>query len=289
MSDNPRPQLYGAPLLGALADRAEEPGDGDFRWPGSTASRGTADRRVALPAPRRGDLIAVPASGGYTLAMSSNYNGVPRPAAVSSRAGDARVSSGARRSTTCSQGGRASPRSRPRTRCEAKCSWAIETSPFSHPSPSSRSNGKTAPSSTASSEKSASSRSSRTRRAPPHRRAAGVHHPTRPGLPPGLPARPPSAPRVPRVPPRPRKRRSPAARASVRPGARPRSSRADSRSRSGSERAGRTAVPRPEAGRSRRPSGARARRFAAARRRSSPECTEFGQRFDNCVIVLYFP
>ena len=38
--------------------------------------------RVALPEPRRGDLVAVPAAGAYTLAMASTYNSVPRPAAV---------------------------------------------------------------------------------------------------------------------------------------------------------------------------------------------------------------
>ena len=46
---------------------------------------------VALPAPRRGDLLAVPATGAYTLAMASNYNGVPRPAAVLVRNGSARI------------------------------------------------------------------------------------------------------------------------------------------------------------------------------------------------------
>ena len=46
---------------------------------------------VALAEPRRGDLLAVPATGAYTLAMSSNYNAVPRPAAVLVRDGDARV------------------------------------------------------------------------------------------------------------------------------------------------------------------------------------------------------
>ena len=46
---------------------------------------------VALPAPRRGDLLAVPATGAYTLAMSSNYNGVGRPAAVLVRDGEARL------------------------------------------------------------------------------------------------------------------------------------------------------------------------------------------------------
>jgi diaminopimelate decarboxylase len=35
-----------------------------------------------LPEPRRDDLLAVPATGAYTLAMASNYNGVARPPAV---------------------------------------------------------------------------------------------------------------------------------------------------------------------------------------------------------------
>jgi diaminopimelate decarboxylase len=47
--------------------------------------------RAELPRPRRGDLLAVPATGAYTLAMSSNYNGVPRPAAVLVADGDAHV------------------------------------------------------------------------------------------------------------------------------------------------------------------------------------------------------
>ena len=37
---------------------------------------------VLLPDPRSGDLLAVPATGAYALAMSSNYNATPRPAAV---------------------------------------------------------------------------------------------------------------------------------------------------------------------------------------------------------------
>ena len=38
--------------------------------------------RIPLPDPRRGDLLAVPATGAYTLGMGSNYNAVTRPAAV---------------------------------------------------------------------------------------------------------------------------------------------------------------------------------------------------------------
>ncbi len=46
---------------------------------------------VELPEPRRGDILAVPGTGAYTLAMSSTYNAVPRPAVVLVRDGDARV------------------------------------------------------------------------------------------------------------------------------------------------------------------------------------------------------
>ena len=38
-----------------------------------------------------GDLLSVPATGAYTLAMASSYNGVPRPAAVLVADGDARL------------------------------------------------------------------------------------------------------------------------------------------------------------------------------------------------------
>ena len=47
--------------------------------------------RVALPEPARGDLLAVPGTGAYTLAMSSNYNGVTRPAVVLVGGGEARL------------------------------------------------------------------------------------------------------------------------------------------------------------------------------------------------------
>jgi diaminopimelate decarboxylase len=83
MSDNPRPQLYDARYTALSAARVDE-------HPGETVSVAGMHCEsgdvliddVALPAPRRGDLLAVPATGAYTLAMASNYNGVTRPAAV---------------------------------------------------------------------------------------------------------------------------------------------------------------------------------------------------------------
>ena len=83
MSDNPRPQLYGARYEALLADRAEELPDGVFRIAGKHCESGDVlIDAIALPHPRRGDLLAVPATGAYTLAMASTYNGVPNPAAV---------------------------------------------------------------------------------------------------------------------------------------------------------------------------------------------------------------
>jgi diaminopimelate decarboxylase len=83
MSDNPRPQLYNARYEAILATRADEPAASVYRIAGKHCESGDVlIETVALPEPRRGDLLAVPATGGYTLAMASNYNGVPRPAAV---------------------------------------------------------------------------------------------------------------------------------------------------------------------------------------------------------------
>jgi diaminopimelate decarboxylase len=92
MSDNPRPQLYGARYTALLANRADEPTAGVYRIAGKHCESGDVlIDRVELPEPRRGDLLAVPATGAYTLAMASNYNGVPRPAAVLVDRGSSRV------------------------------------------------------------------------------------------------------------------------------------------------------------------------------------------------------
>ena len=83
MADNPRPQLYGARHTALLANRAAEPTAGPFGVAGKHCESGDVlAERVDLPEPRRGDLLAVPATGAYTLAMGSNYNAQPRPAAV---------------------------------------------------------------------------------------------------------------------------------------------------------------------------------------------------------------
>jgi diaminopimelate decarboxylase len=92
MSDNPRPQLYDARYTALSATRADEPVDEVVSVAGMHCESGDVlIDDVALPSPRRGDLLAVPATGAYTLAMASNYNGVGRPAVVLVRDGEARL------------------------------------------------------------------------------------------------------------------------------------------------------------------------------------------------------
>jgi len=92
MSDNPRPQLYGARYSALLANRAQEMKRYTYIIGGKHCESGDVlIEGVALPEPRRGDLLAVPGTGAYTLAMGSNYNAVPRPAAVLVANGEARM------------------------------------------------------------------------------------------------------------------------------------------------------------------------------------------------------
>jgi diaminopimelate decarboxylase len=91
MSDNPRPQLYGARYEALLANRADELPSGVYRVAGKHCESGDVLIEAAeLPEPRPGDLLAVPATGAYTLALGSSYNGVPRPAVVLVADGEAR-------------------------------------------------------------------------------------------------------------------------------------------------------------------------------------------------------
>ena len=92
ISDNPRPQLYGARYTGVVATRLDAPPAGTFGVAGKHCESGDVlIERVELPEPRRGDVLAVPGTGAYTVAMGSNYNGVPRPAVVLVADGDARL------------------------------------------------------------------------------------------------------------------------------------------------------------------------------------------------------
>jgi len=92
MSDNPRPQLYDARYTALNAERvAGEPFETVSIAGMHCESGDVLIDDLSLPSPRRGDLLAVPATGAYTLAMASNYNGVRRPAAVLVGGGSVRL------------------------------------------------------------------------------------------------------------------------------------------------------------------------------------------------------
>jgi diaminopimelate decarboxylase len=92
MSDNPRPAIYNARYTALLANRADEAPAEAYAVAGKHCeSSDVLIERVELPEPRRGDLLAVPVTGAYTLSMSSNYNAVMRPPAVLVGDGQARL------------------------------------------------------------------------------------------------------------------------------------------------------------------------------------------------------
>jgi diaminopimelate decarboxylase len=83
MADNIRPTAYGAEYTAVNASRVEDTERVTVAIAGKYCETGDIlIQKVELPLPRVGDLIAVPVSGAYHLAMASNYNLAPRPAVV---------------------------------------------------------------------------------------------------------------------------------------------------------------------------------------------------------------
>jgi diaminopimelate decarboxylase len=92
MSDNMRPMLYGSRYEAVIANRAAASPATLATVAGMHCESGDILITDALLAdPRSGDILVTPATGAYGYAMASNYNGVPRPAVVFCRDGDARL------------------------------------------------------------------------------------------------------------------------------------------------------------------------------------------------------
>ncbi len=88
MADNIRPALYGAVYQPLLANRVNDVGSATVTLAGRYCESGDILVKDAqLPPLHTGDLVALPASGAYNLAMSSNYNLATRPAVVMVRDG----------------------------------------------------------------------------------------------------------------------------------------------------------------------------------------------------------
>ncbi|WOF22129.1 diaminopimelate decarboxylase [Microbacterium betulae] len=93
MSDNARPALYGAQFSARIASREGTGAPALVRVVGMHCESGdvVVDHEYLPGDVVPGDLLAVPATGAYTVPLASNYNHVPRPPVVAVRAGRARV------------------------------------------------------------------------------------------------------------------------------------------------------------------------------------------------------
>jgi diaminopimelate decarboxylase len=92
MSDNPRPITYQSVYRAVVANRMDQPMDQNVTIAGKHCESGDIvikDAQLAQTKP--GDIVVVPATGAYNYSMSSNYNRVPRPAAVLVQDGEANV------------------------------------------------------------------------------------------------------------------------------------------------------------------------------------------------------
>ena len=92
MSDNPRPITYQSLYTCCLADRPLAPAEETVNLVGKHCESGDVLLKdLPLPTTRSGDIVAVFATGAYNASMSSNYNRIPRPAAVVVQSGSSEL------------------------------------------------------------------------------------------------------------------------------------------------------------------------------------------------------
>ena len=83
MTDNPRYALYQSRYTLYLASRPEDEKNLLADVVGRCCESGDIIQPdVALPEPKRGEILAVATTGAYNYSMASNYNRVGRPAMV---------------------------------------------------------------------------------------------------------------------------------------------------------------------------------------------------------------
>jgi diaminopimelate decarboxylase len=92
MSDNPRPITYRSLYRSLVANRMSAPLTETVTLAGKHCESGDVLIHDAqLPPLEAGDIIVIPSTGAYNYSMASNYNRVPRPAAVLVNDGDAQL------------------------------------------------------------------------------------------------------------------------------------------------------------------------------------------------------
>ncbi|MFB2880795.1 diaminopimelate decarboxylase [Floridanema aerugineum] len=92
MSDNPRPITYQSVYRAVVANRMSAPLTETVTVAGKHCESGDVlIKDISLPPTQPGDILVVPSTGAYNYSMASNYNRVPRPAAVLVKDGEANV------------------------------------------------------------------------------------------------------------------------------------------------------------------------------------------------------
>jgi len=92
MSDNPRPITYQSVYRAVVANRMSAPLSETVTIAGKHCESGDVlIKDIQLPPTVPGDILVVCTTGAYNYSMASNYNRVPRPAAVLVKDGEANV------------------------------------------------------------------------------------------------------------------------------------------------------------------------------------------------------
>ena len=92
MSDNPRPITYQSLYQAVIANRMSEDVSETVTVAGKHCESGDILLQdIQLPATEPGDILVVAATGAYNYSMASNYNRLPRPAAVLVNQGEANL------------------------------------------------------------------------------------------------------------------------------------------------------------------------------------------------------
>lgn len=92
MSDNPRPITYQSVYRAVVANKMAHPANENVTVAGKHCESGDIVIQAAqLPKTEPGDTLVVLGTGAYNYSMASNYNRIPRPAAVLVNGGEANI------------------------------------------------------------------------------------------------------------------------------------------------------------------------------------------------------
>ncbi len=92
MTDNPRHALYQAEYEAGIANKINDEPVQEYTVAGKLCETGDIlIKSIKLPEASPGDILVIPSTGAYNYSMSSNYNGMKKPAVVFAKNGECRL------------------------------------------------------------------------------------------------------------------------------------------------------------------------------------------------------